>query len=249
MLDQREFGKRVKLFREKTRLTQKELAMKLGISDRAISKWENGICLPDAYHLKLLAIVLKTSADCLLDMERENIEKVVQTIKVGEAVFELVDKPGMILAGKIIHAKDYVNINDFHAAIDAFAGHNEQAVYHLLTDGVLPINDIHLSVNFWCDESVRAYGFVREVRSERQPEGVDVYRLPASMYLRAYTDRATAQLLAKEQCETWELFAYIRDYIMPSNKLKMAENGAQELEVFDTSDHTTGYAYLPVSSL
>ena len=26
----------------------------------------------------------------------------------------------------------------------------------------------------------------------------------------------------------------------------MAENGAQEMEVFDTAEHTTGYAYMPV---
>lgn len=66
------------------------------------------------------------------------------------------------------------------------------------------------------------------------------------MYIRAYTDPSTAQLLAKEVCEIWELFAYIRDYFMPSHNFKMAENGAQEMEVFDTSEHKSGYAYMPV---
>jgi len=29
-------------------LTQRELAEKLGMSDKSVSKWERGICLPDA---------------------------------------------------------------------------------------------------------------------------------------------------------------------------------------------------------
>ena len=58
--------------------------------------------------------------------------------------------------------------------------------------------------------------------------------------------KASAQLLLKEQCETWELFAYIRNYLMSSHGFRMAENGAQELEVLDTSKHKTGYVYMPV---
>ena len=33
---------------------------------------------------------------------------------------------------------------------------------------------------------------------------------------------------------------------MPSYNFKMAENGAQEMEMFDTFDHSSGYAYMPV---
>lgn len=180
-------------------------------------------------------------------MENEQSEKVVETIKVGGAIFELVEKPRTILAGKIIYAKDFSDINAFYSEIDAFTEEDRQEVYHLLADTVLPVCDINLSVNFWLSEHSRAYGFVREVQSESQPEGVDVYIVPPSLYIRAYTDRAAAQLMAKEQCEIWELFAYIRDYFMPANGYKMAENGAQEMEVFDTSEHKTGYAYMPVS--
>lgn len=116
----------------------------------------------------------------------------------------------------------------------------------MITDAALPVSDIHLSVNFWLSEKKRAYGFVREVSGENQSEGVDIYKMPASLYIRAHTDRAAAQLLSKEQCEIWELFAYIRDYFMPAHGFKMADNGAQELEVFDTAEHKLGYAYMPV---
>lgn len=246
MFDQVDFGKRLREFRERKKLTQKEISVKIGVSEQAVSKWENGICLPDIYNLKLLARVLNVSVDCLLDTENYGGEKVVDTVKIGGAVFEIVEKPETVFAGKMFYAKDFSDISAFNSAVDAFAADGEDSVYDLLTDAVLPISDIHLSVNFWLSEKERAYGFVREVSDENQPEGVDIYKIPASLYIRAYTDKSAAQLLSKEQCEIWELFAYIRDYFMPAHGFKMADNGAQELEVFDTSEHSTGYAYMPV---
>lgn len=246
MFDQIAFGKRLKEFRKRINLTQKETAMKIGVSEQAMSKWENGACLPDVYNLKLLARVLNVSVDCLLDTENETAEKVVETIKVGGAVFEIVEKPETIFAGKIVYAKDFADISGFDAAIESFMASGEQSAYDMLKDTVLPIYDIHLSINFWRSENSHAYGFVHEVTNERQPKGIDMYKMPASLFIRAYTDKSAAQLISKEQCEIWELFAYIRDYFMPSHGFKMAENGAQELEVFDTTEHRSGYAYVLV---
>ena len=46
-MDQIKIGKFIQLLRKDKNLTQAELANKLGVSDRAISKWENGRGLPD----------------------------------------------------------------------------------------------------------------------------------------------------------------------------------------------------------
>ena len=89
-------------------------------------------------------------------------------------------------------------------------------------------------------------GFVRETASEKQPDNVDVFKLPASLYIRSYTNRQTAMLVSKEQCDIWELFAYIRNYFMPAHGFTIADNGAQEMEVFDTTEHKSGYVYMPV---
>ncbi|MDE6844994.1 MAG: helix-turn-helix domain-containing protein [Lachnospiraceae bacterium] len=246
MFNQKDFGKRLRDFRKRRDLTQKEIAMKIGVSEQAISKWEKGDCLPDVYNLKILSLALNVSVDCLLDTENETEEKVIETIDINGAAFEIVEKPAAILAGKMIYAKDFTDISAFNSAIDEIAAEGGPFDVMKLADVVLPINDIHLSVNFWRSEKSRAYGFVREVLTDSQPEGIDVYKIPASLYIRAYTNKFTAQLMAKEQCEIWELFAYIRDYFMPAHGFKMAKNGAQEMEVFDTFEHTTGYAYMPV---
>lgn len=244
MFNQQDFGKRLREFRAAAGLTQREEALKIGVSEQAVSKWENGSCLPDVYNLKLLGRVLGVSVDCLLDVENEQPEKVVDSVKVGGAVFEIVEKPETILAGKIIYAKDFNDYNTFDEAIGAIGERGD--IYEDILNCVLPICDIHLSINFWREERLHGYGLVREVSSVKQPEGVDVYRLPASLYIRAYTDKQAAQLLSKDKCEVWELFAYIRNHFMPSRGFVMAQNGAQEMEVFDTSEHKSGWAYMPV---
>ncbi len=249
MFNQVDFGKRVKSFRLRKNYSQKEIALRIGVSEQAVSKWENGECLPDVYNLKLLAQILHISVDSLLDTEIQNPEKIVETITIGGANFEIVEKPETLLAGKIIYAKNFANEDSFNSAIDSLTEDDKQAAFEKLKETVLPIYDINLSVNFWLNFKQRAYGFVRGVTTEEQSDGIDVYKMPASLFIRAYTDKATSQLISKEQCEIWELFAYIRDYFMPSHGFKMAENGAQEMEVFDTFDHKTGYAYMPVERI
>lgn len=246
MFNQASFGERLKGYRKEKNLTQDEVAEKIGVSGQAVSKWEKGECLPDVYNLKLLGQLYRISVDSLLDIAGDGSERVVETFKIGAAVFEVVEKPETILAGKIIYAKDYSSIKNFYSAIEAVDENQKKLAYEAVTDCILPKRDITLSVNFWLSEESRGMGFVRETTQENQPEGIDTYRMPASLYLRAYTDRDTAQLMAKKQCDIWELFAYIRNYIMPENGFIMADNGAQELEVFDTSEHKNGYAYMPV---
>ncbi|MBD5384003.1 MAG: helix-turn-helix transcriptional regulator [Ruminococcaceae bacterium] len=245
MFNQVDFGKRVRELRTRNNYSQKEIALRIGVSEQAVSKWENGECLPDVYNLKLLTRILRVSVDTLLDTEIQT-EKVVETITIGGARFEVIEKPETILAGKMLYAKDFPSAEKFNTAIDSLTEEEKQAAFDKLSECALPIYDINLSVNFWLAVKYRAYGFVREVMTEDQPEDVDVFKNPASLYIRAYTNKATAQLISKEQCEIWELFAYIRDYFMPAHGFEMAQNGAQELEVFDTFEHRSGYAYMPV---
>lgn len=246
MFNQIDFGKRVKAFRHGNNYSQKEMALRIGVSEQAVSKWENGECLPDVYNLKLLSQILHVSVDSLLDTEMQGPEKIVEMIKIGGANFEIVERPETLFAGKIIYAKDFSNADSFNSAIDSLSEEEKQAAFEKLKEPVLPIYDVHLSVNFWLGVKQRAFGFVREVLTEEQPEGVDIYKMPASLYIRAYTNRDTALLISKESCEPWELFAYIRNHLMPAHGFSMADNGAQELEVFDTFEHKSGRVYMPV---
>ena len=66
-------GNFIRKKRKDKNLTQKELAKELGVSDKAISKWERGICCPDISLLKELSSILGVSVNELLS--GEDIEK------------------------------------------------------------------------------------------------------------------------------------------------------------------------------
>ncbi len=60
-------GEKIKQRREALGLTQQELADKLYVTMQAVSQWENGKTQPDSDRILLLAKLLGTTADALLD--------------------------------------------------------------------------------------------------------------------------------------------------------------------------------------
>ena len=65
-MDQVKIGKFIAGCRKKENLTQMQLAEKLGITDRAVSKWETGKAMPDSSIMLELCNVLKISVNDLL---------------------------------------------------------------------------------------------------------------------------------------------------------------------------------------
>lgn len=63
-------GPAIKQFRETRGLTQAQVAQKIGVSDKAVSKWETGRGLPDLTLLETLAKVLGVSVMELMQGER-----------------------------------------------------------------------------------------------------------------------------------------------------------------------------------
>ena len=77
-MDQIKIGKFIAECRKKQNLTQSQLAEKLGITDRAISKWENGRAMPDSSLMLDLCSILNISVNDLLSGEvigMENSDK------------------------------------------------------------------------------------------------------------------------------------------------------------------------------
>lgn len=69
-LDNIQFGRFVAQLRKEQNLTQKELAERLHVTDKAVSKWETGKGFPDLKLLEPLAQVLNVSLVELLQGER-----------------------------------------------------------------------------------------------------------------------------------------------------------------------------------
>ena len=92
-MDQIKIGKFIAECRKKANLTQMQLAEKLDITDRAVSKWENGKAMPDSSIMLELCDVLKISVNDLLSGEVVMVEnyneemenKLLELVKEKEA--------------------------------------------------------------------------------------------------------------------------------------------------------------------
>lgn len=87
MLNQEKIGKFIATLRkEEKHMTQEELAEKLGVSNRSVSRWENGKTMPDLAMLPMISEELGVSVSELLEGERlktnpneiENIGRVIE---------------------------------------------------------------------------------------------------------------------------------------------------------------------------
>lgn len=65
-MDVEKVSKAIAFLRKRAGYTQKDLAERLGVSDKAVSKWERGLGLPDISCLRKLSVLLDTDTDSLL---------------------------------------------------------------------------------------------------------------------------------------------------------------------------------------
>lgn len=76
-MDQVKTGELIKRFRTKLGMTQKQLADRINVSDKAVSKWECGNGCPDISLLAELAEVFNTDIQVLLsgDIDKNESER------------------------------------------------------------------------------------------------------------------------------------------------------------------------------
>lgn len=82
-MDQEKIGKFISELRKEKNLTQEQLAEKMGVTDKSISRWENGKTMPDLSMITILAEELNVEVSELLNgrrMTKEELEKLRDTI-------------------------------------------------------------------------------------------------------------------------------------------------------------------------
>lgn len=80
-MDQIKIGKFIKEKRKEKNITQTQLAEKLNITDRAISKWENGNCMPDSSIITELCDILDISINDLYSGEMVDMKDYEKTLE------------------------------------------------------------------------------------------------------------------------------------------------------------------------
>ena len=81
-MDIKAIGQFIKTMRKKEQITQKELAEKLFVSDKTISKWECGNGMPDIAVLVPLSELLNISVTELLSCRKYNENEVLDFLHI-----------------------------------------------------------------------------------------------------------------------------------------------------------------------
>ena len=83
-MDQEKIANLIKRIRKENKLTQKQLADKYNVTYQAVSKWENGLNLPDAALLKQMSKDFNISMDDIFEGKytKKNNKKIIIIISV-----------------------------------------------------------------------------------------------------------------------------------------------------------------------
>lgn len=79
------FGNMVAVLRKEKGMTQVELAEKMGVTDKAVSKWERDISFPDVSSIPKLAEILEVSVDELMQVKAASKEDTTKK-KIDEII-------------------------------------------------------------------------------------------------------------------------------------------------------------------
>lgn len=156
-------------------LTQSALAEQLGVSDRAVSRWERNIACPDVTLLPRLALLLETSVDALLGVDPLRIQE--EIIRATEECTHLLRTGDAADAVRLMREKNafYPNQPELmvYLARALLALKTEEAAREALrlcraADG----RSMRLSTTFGCKQ-VMAYALHRLGKSEQAAQLVE----------------------------------------------------------------------------
>lgn len=131
-MEQITIGKFIAKKRKEQNLTQEQLAERLGVSNKTISKWETGRCMPDYAVIKNLCEELKVSVSELMDGEEADDKSV--RVYDEEQILDLLrrtqelEKQKVMMTGVILivmgfalqalsHTLGGSNVKDFFAGL------------------------------------------------------------------------------------------------------------------------------------
>ena len=90
LMDNKKFGQFILQLRKEKGWTQLELAEKLNITDKAVSKWERGVGFPDIKMIEPLAEIFNVSVLEIMRSERVS-EQSIPTENASEAINNVID--------------------------------------------------------------------------------------------------------------------------------------------------------------
>ena len=94
-------GTMIATLRKENGMTQLELAEKMGVTDKAVSKWERDLSCPDVSSIPKLAEIFSVSVDELMQVKEEGKEEAGQS-KISEIVNTVVKSVGFAMGVAVV---------------------------------------------------------------------------------------------------------------------------------------------------
>lgn len=69
-------GNNIKIIRKQIGLTQEELALHIGVTPQAVSRWENGVSMPTLDNLIVLAAIFNVAIDDIIVVDNKSIMQI-----------------------------------------------------------------------------------------------------------------------------------------------------------------------------
>lgn len=129
-MDQMKMGNFIAKLRKEKNITQQELAVRLGVNSKSVSRWENGNQSPDISLLQCLALELDVTVDELLNGEITNrlkheteINEIVDSNKCEHEITKIKDLPDKF------NYEDDIIIEAYIFGIDVITMYEEKIAY------------------------------------------------------------------------------------------------------------------------
>ena len=94
-------GTMIATLRKENGMTQLELAEKMGVTDKAVSKWERDLSCPDVSSIPKLAEIFSVSGDELMQVKEEGKEEAGQS-KISEIVNTVAKSVGFAMGVAVV---------------------------------------------------------------------------------------------------------------------------------------------------
>ena len=172
-MNQEKIGNFIKDIRRKNNLTQKELADKLGVTYQAVSKWENGLNIPDIGIIRQISKMYAVDIDEILDGEKKKKKNIFILITIvlivlcGISIFIIVKNihsdnielktlstscSDFKISGSVAYNRKKTSL--YISTID-YCGINDNTVYDNISCTLYEVKDGKKTVINSCDNSTK----------------------------------------------------------------------------------------------
>lgn len=176
-MNQVKIGKFIAEKRKEKKLTQQQLAEKLGVSDRAISNWENGKNMPDISLFPIISKELDVTVNDL--MSGEKVDKKDYQEKFEENIIYTIDKTvkkeNRILKIILWSIFAFVFLSVMYVSIESVYLHSDMDSTPLIKKRYAV--DIHAGDNEYFEQTIYSYGFyVKYYYKQKDPSKQRIIR-------------------------------------------------------------------------